>query len=238
MSSSMEIEIHPGGISVQDSDRRFRKVATPEGVTDLMFRNAVSAFDSAFRLNGTQPTVDEVHRFYPKITKATYAKIFLTEEFKLALTYRGINWEPSAGLSMEQSLAIMKMTDWSDRRSTKAKLGEMGIPFGRWQAWQKNPLFKELYSRQTSDNLVEAIPVAENALIAKAESSDVQAIKFLFEVTGRYNPAAQAVEDARTVVMAVLEAVIKHTDPKTREAILSEVRTTTATMSLVPKSSE
>lgn len=233
-----EIAVTDGGITIQDKDRRFLRVSTPPGFTDLAFRNAVTAFDNAYRMQGSFPTVDDVHRFFPRITKAAYSRLFLTDEFKQAISYRGYDWDVDNGLSIEQSMALMKITDWTDRRSIKVKLSEMGIPFARWQAWNKNPLFKEMYRRQSENNLDEAIPVATNALISKAESEDIQAIKFIFEVTGRYNPAAQAVEDARTVVMAVLEAVIKHTDPKTREAILSEVRSTTATISLVPQSSE
>lgn len=228
----------PEEISVRPRDKRYLQPKTPDGFTDLAFRNAIVAFDNAYKLHGSLPTVDEVHRFFPKLTKTTYSQLFLTDEFKLALLYRGIDWEPENGLSMEQSMVLTKMSDWSDRRSIKVKLNEMGVPFTRWQAWLKNPLFKALYGRLSDDNLVAAIPMAQNALISKAESEDVQAIKFLFEVTGRYNPAAQAVEDARTVVMAVLEAVIKHTDPKTREAILSEVKSITTTMSLVPQTAE
>jgi hypothetical protein len=46
----------------------------------------------------------------------------------------------------------------------------------------------------------------------------------VFAMTGEWNPQQQHLEDARTIVLKVVEAIIRHVkDVKTREAILSDV---------------
>lgn len=225
-----------GAIKVRQKDGRFRRVSTPNGVTDELFRNAVAAFDTAYRLNGVVPDVNECHRIWPKITKAVYASLFLTAEFKAALAYRGVDWEPeTAGISTEQSYAITALSNPTDRRSQGVKLRELGVSPTKWQAWMRQPLFAEVFRRRAESNLSDAIPIAINALIGNAESGDNQAIKLLFEMTGRYNPTQVALDDARTVVMAMVEAVVKHTSPEVRELILADVQAAQLVVSAVPK---
>jgi hypothetical protein len=214
-----------GGIQVLEPDGRYRPVSTPLGFTDFAFRNAVAAFDTAYRMLGRTPTVKEVQKFWPRIPTATYSAHYLTPEFKQALEYRGIEWEPESGLSLEQSMALLKLTDPTDRRTTNVKLKELGIPMARFQAWMKQKLFAESYRARSEDNLKDAIPMALNRLIGNAEAGDQKALEKILEMTGRWNPNERQVEDARTVVLKVIESVIKRvTDPEVRRAILGDVQ--------------
>lgn len=214
-----------GGIRVRKTDGAFRRVETPAGFTDYIFRNAVSAFDTAFRFQGTLPTVDDVHKFFPRISAKTYAQLFLTEEFKQALAYRGIEWEIDNGLSIEMSTALLMLLDPTDRRPTGVKLKELGVPYARFQNWMRNPLFKQSYLQRTEENLKDAVPMALNKLIGNADAGDNHAIDKVLEITGRWNPAQQQLEDAKTVVVRVVEAVIKHVqDPAVRKAIMEDVQ--------------
>lgn len=211
-------------ILVKDPDGRFQPVQPPEGFTPLAFRNAVAAYDTAYRTTGKQPTVDEVHLVWPKIPKITYSMLFLDENFQKALRYRGIEFNPESGLTIEQSMALLKLTDPTDRRMTSTKLKDLGIPMARYQAWMKQPLFIGSYKTQSEAGLKEAIPMVLTKLVGNAESGDQRAIEKVLEVTGRWNPAAQQVDDARTVVLAIVESVIKHVqDSDIRQAIMTDV---------------
>lgn len=212
------------GIAVRDARGGFQPIQTPDGFTTLAFRNAVAATYTAFMTLGKLPSVTEVYKIWPKIPVKTYSALFLTEEFKQALQYRGVEWDSDSGLSMEQSMAIIKMSDPYDRRSIGVKLREMGIPPARWHAWQKHPLFAAAYKARAEDVLSEAVNPTLIQLAGAASSGDLQASKLLLEITGRWNPSQQQTEDARIVVMTVIEAVIAEVaDPEVRKAILSKV---------------
>lgn len=224
-------------IRVRDKDGRFQPVKTPPGFTDLAFRNAVAAFDSAYRVQGRMPTVDQVHVIWPKVPKKTYAALFMTEEFQQALRYRGIEWDIDSGLSMEQSMAILKLSDPFDRRSVSVKLKELGIPMPRYQAWMKQPLFYEARNQTSLNAYREALPDLRNRLISEAESGKMQAIEMVFAITGEWDPNQKQLEDAKTVVMALVEAVISHVkDPDTRKAIFADVQGYASTMTVVSQS--
>lgn len=215
----------PGGIRVRDGKDTYHRVNAPEGFTEYMFRNTVAAFDSAYRLSGKLPSVSEVHKFWPSIPVKTISALFLTDEFKQALAVRGINWDPDSGLSLEQNMLLLKLTDFTDRRSLGVKLRELKIPMARYQAWLKQPLFKESYRKRSEDNLKDAVPLALNRLIGNADAGDQKAIEKVLEITGRYNPAQMQLEDAKTVVLAVIESVIRHvTDPNVRREIMNDVQ--------------
>lgn len=219
-----EIVAFSGGISVREPDGRFQPVKTPSGFTDSAFRNAVAAADLAYRTNGQLPSVDDCYRVWPRIPKKTYAALFLSEEFKQALRYRGVEWDSNAGLSLEQGMALLKLTDPSDRRTTGVKLKELGIPMPKYEAWMRQPLFAESYAKRTEALFAGAVPMALNKIVANAEMGDMRAIELILNITGRWNPSAQSVEDARAVVMKVIEAVIKHVpDSSVRAAIMADV---------------
>lgn len=222
------------GISVKGPDGSFQQVPTPEGFTAAGFRNAVAAFDAAYRLQGSLPNVDQVHQFWPKLPKESYATLFLTEEFKDALRYRGVEWDIDSGLSTEQTYVLLALTNWTDRRSTAIKLKELGVPISRHQAWMKQPLYAASYRQRTEDAFADAVPMALQRLMGNAEAGDFQSIKLILEATGRWNPSATAVDDARAVVLAAVEAIVKHVpDPEVRKAILSEISLTAGTLGAV-----
>lgn len=226
-----DFEALSGKITVRNVDGRFRPIATPAGFTDTGFRNAVAAFDTAYRTLGRLPSVEEVHTVFPKLPIITYATLFSTPEFKQALEYRGVQWTNDIGLSMEQSMALLKLCDPTDFRTTSVKLKELGVPMARYQAWMLNPLFLHSYKERSERGLKEAVPMVLQKLIGRAEASDQRAIEKVLEITGRWNPQAQQVEDARTVVLKVIEAVIKHvTDPEVRKAIMADVALTAGTL--------
>lgn len=217
-------ESYPGGIRVREQDGRFRPVKTPEGFTDYAFRSAVAAFDTCFRTLGKIPSVTEVHQYWPRIPVKTYSALFLTPQFKEALSYRGIEWADDTGLSIEQSMLLLMLTDPTDRRTTKAKCKDLNIPYSRYQAWMQHPLFKQSYFQRSEAMFKDSVPMVLNRLVGNAEAGDDRAIGRILEMTGRWNPQAQQVQDARQVVMTVIQSVILNVkDPAVRQAILNDV---------------
>ena len=172
-----------------------------------------------------------MHKMHSAIDVTTYSGIVLTDEFKKALSYRGIEWDMDAGLTLEQQSVILKLQDFTDRRSLGSKLKELGVPMARYQAWLKHPLFRQAINNNAEMVLQEAIAPALTQLAGKAAAGEDRAIDKVLEISGRWNPNAQAAEDAKVVVMTLLEAIIKHVpDPDTRKAIMSEVSLAAGTL--------
>ena len=219
-----EFEQFEGGVAVHLPDGSTKNIATPEGFTDTAFRGTLAAFHTAYLRNGHIPSVDDIHKLWPKLSKKIISGILGTLEFREALHHRGIQWDAKDGLSMEQQTVLLKLADPFDRRGLASKLKDLGVPMPRFQAWLKQPLYKELYNQHTKANYEEALPAIRQRLIGNAEAGDQRAIELVFAMTGEWNPQQQHLEDARTIVLKVVEAIIKHVkDVKTREAILSDV---------------
>lgn len=213
-----------GGIAVRDPKKGFQPVNTPAGYTDLQFRNAVAGTYTFYRQNGKLPTATELAAMNGSTTARDYSGIMLSDEFKIALSYRGIEWDENAGLSLEQQSVILMLQDFTDRRSLGVRLKEIGVPMARYQAWLKHPLFRKAVNENAEMAIQEAVAPALTALAGKAAAGEDRAIEKVLEISGRWNPNAQSVEDARTVVMALVEAVIKHVkDPDVKKAIMDEV---------------
>lgn len=229
-----ELEQYEGGVAIHLPDGDIAHIATPKGYTDHAFRSTLAAFDTAYRKNGKIPSVDDIHELWPKLPKKTIAGLLGTLEFRTALSSRGINWDPKDGLTMEQQTVLLKLADPFDRRGLAAKLKEFGVPMARFQGWLKQPLFKDLYDNQTRANYEEALPAIRQRLIGNAEAGDQRAIELVFAMTGEWNPQQQHLEDARTIILKVVEAIITHVkDKATREAILSDVSMYAGTMASI-----
>jgi hypothetical protein len=219
-----EFEQFEGGVAVQAPDGKTLHIPTPEGYTDTAFRGTLAAFHTAYLRNGHIPSVDDIHQLWPKLSKKIISGIISTLEFRRALVHRGIQWDPKDGLSMEQQTVLLKLSDPFDRRGLASKLKDLGVPMPRFQAWLKQPLFMSLYNQHTKANYEEALPAIRQRLVGNAEAGDQRAIEMVFAMTGEWNPQQQHLEDARTIVLKVVEAIIRHVkDVKTREAILSDV---------------
>lgn len=220
-----------GAVLVRDQRQGFRPVKTPDCVTDEEFRNAVAAAYTIYRLEGRLPSAEDLYKMHPKILLRKYSELMLTEAWETALRYRGIEWDEEAGLNLEQQHVLLKLQDYTDRRSLGVKLRELGVPMPRFQAWLKQPLFAQYYREIGEHALQEAVAPALSALAGKAAAGEDRAIEKVLEISGRWNPNAMAVENARVVVTAMVEAVVKHVkDPEVRQAIMSEVSLAAGTM--------
>lgn len=225
-------ELEDGDVAVIAEDGRVKRSPVPVGVDPLTFRDILAAVDVLYRRNGIFPDVEEVFKSWPRITKRTYSQVYAMSEFKQALDARGISMEPSLGLTAEQSTAILLLAN-PDGRALTTKLKQLGISQAKYHAWMRQPLFAEAVRERSEQNIGDAIPVALNQLIANADKGDQRAVMDLLEVTGRYNPKQIEVQNARQVVLTMVEAVLKHVSSKEEKtAILGELENAMTTMAI------
>jgi hypothetical protein len=228
---SADIQEYDKGVSLKSTDGTYQIIPTPNGYTTAVFRAVVAATDTAFRMRGKKPSFDDIRKVLPKVPVKTLALLTNTPEFREAMSYRGIDWEENEGLTTEQQMVLLKLSDPFDKRSLTAKLKDMGIPMPKFQNWQKNPLFSEVLEAQSVAMYKDALPAIRSRLVSEAESGKQWAAEMVLAKTGEWNPRQAELENAQQVVLAMVEAIVKHVaDPNIRAAIAADVGLSASTM--------
>ena len=112
-------------------DGRVRRSPVPDGFSPQMFRHIVAGVDLLYRKTSKVPTQEELLASWGDFDRRTVQAAWATPEFKEALSLRGIEFDAKVGLTAEQLYAIQILQDPTDRRTTKARLEQVGIPIGR-----------------------------------------------------------------------------------------------------------
>lgn len=215
-------------------DGRVRRSPVPDGFSPAMFRHLIAAVDLLYRRNGAIPTINDVMTLWPEFEKATISRAWATEEFKVALSYRGIELDIRQGLTAEQLYAIQLLSDPSDRRTNKARLETVGIPIGKYRAWMRNPVFHRALAEASEQNLGDGVSTALNRLLAAADAGEAWAVNKVLEISGRWDPAQKEQQNARTVVMLMMEVLqTKVKDKELLKEILDEVRSRQTSLTIV-----
>lgn len=206
-------------------DGRVKSVSIPRGVKPEIFKEALVVVTTLYNRNGVFPTTQEARSFRRSILKSTWDKIYSTPEFKEALEIRGISMDPLDGLTPQQMLAIEILANPVDRRNTETRMKAIGVSMSTYRSWMRNKLFAELVREKSEQNLGDSVSVAMNRLVANAEAGDQRAIEKVLEISGRYNPAQIEQANARQVILAVVEIVLRHvTDPDMKKAIVEDLQ--------------
>lgn len=213
-----------GAVRVQGKPGVYRSISVPVGFREDTFRDALACVYSLWMRDGRFPTVEECARYFPAIPTSTYGGLFETPEFKEALEYRGVAFDPKMGLTAQQLNVLLALDDPSDRRSIGAKLAALGVPMARYKAWLKNPNFTAERDRQTKENWDAMLPELRNTVMSEALAGNTKMMELWLAKTGEYNPANEATQDAMQIVQVVVDAVVSRVkDVEVRRAILADV---------------
>lgn len=184
-------------------------------------RNLLSYCEAQWYLHGKLPTPKALCDKY-KLKPSTLNEWLKTEEFKLNFEARGIPTIHANELTAEQITVINTMLSLSDTRSERKKLSDMGIQARTWEGWKRDPVVME-YMREVSERLLaDAIPDAHLALVDKVRAGDMSALKFYYEMSGRYTGQNNGV-DPKALLGKVLDIISKHvTDPEVLQSIATD----------------
>lgn len=152
----------------------------------------------------------------------TITTTLASPEFKRALSLRGVV-PATSGLTTEQDYVIQKLCDPSDGKTLMQKLKQLGIPYSKYTAWMKQPVFKAVVESHTH-NLMQDNNASLVQLAKKAGEGDLAAIKYLHELNGTFDPNRQTVIDAMSMVSMVIEIITKHVkDPVALSGISEDI---------------
>ncbi len=160
--------------------------------------------EDVYNLWPTDPAIRHKAGERPSITAIQQYKV--TEHFKSGMAERGIEVGDTESLTQEQIACISLLTNLGDRRSFGSKLKALGIKEPKYRGWLKQKTFNDAIRSIAGRGLEEAIPLAEVALSQGAADGDLNKIKFLMEVTGRYNPNQQQAIDAQALISVMIDA--------------------------------
>jgi len=135
------------------------------------------------------------------------------------------------GLSPKQQLVANTVLDTFDRRSTAAKLKALGVDTQVYQLWLRDNRFQR-YMREESARRLELSEIEANtSLIHRATSGDTQALKFFYELTGKFNANDQALgqtlKNMEVVVQVLLELISKYLEPSDVLLLVTELEART-----------
>jgi hypothetical protein len=186
-----------------------------------------------YNSKGLYPTPKQAHPYFPGVPLPTYGRVMATAEFADACEKRGIQMDRENGLTEQQAFALTVLSDFTDKRSTSKRLADIGVPLAQFRAWMRQPLFSKLYHERAEQNVADVVPTALTRLVGNIEDGDQRAIEFGLKMTGRYDPAAIEVANARAVVVAIMELVMQFADEDAQKKILAGVESKIHTLSIL-----
>ena len=146
----------------------------------------VALVEHEWNLHSQVPKAEWIANFF-NTTVAEVQSTLQSPSCQQRMIKRGIPVESHNFLTAEQIAAANLMLDYSDQRSQAAKLKAANINSQTWNGWLADPLFNR-YLRSRAESLLDQVGVAEahTALLKQTTKGNIQAIKLLYEVTGRH----------------------------------------------------
>lgn len=183
----------------------------------------VAIIEHEWNLHSYIPRPEWLAQFF-KCDVADVTAALARPETKERLKRRGITTEREAFLTAEQIAAANLMLDYTDQRSQSAKLKAAGINSQTWQGWLADPVFNN-YVRSRAENLLDQVGVAEahSAMLKQVTRGNIQAIKLLYEVTGRHRDSTSLnVEYFINRVVEIIQTHVK--EPAVLEGIAADFK--------------
>ena len=193
------------------------------------FRNDEEKFITAIEQHwnefGQVPTGEKLILLKAVKDQEDYNRLIDSDFVIKALNILGIKLDKDLEiLTPKQLAAAQVMFDFHDGRSDIKKLRDLGINSQTWDNWLKDPSFQN-YLRSKTDNLFgDNTHEVDRALFLKARSGNIEAIKLINAMMGRYQtveaPKIGAVE-AHVFIMKLFEVLQQHliSEPEKLRAI-------------------
>ena len=184
--------------------------------------------EQIFWEEGSLPT-DEVIAQNLGYEKVVIASVRKRDNFKAALKKRGIEADMvdlpvgSRALNPMQIGLANIILNTHDKRTMREKLKTVNVSMQQFQAWLRQPAFRQYLQKRTEAMFEGADTIAYQNLIDAVSAGDLSAIKLFFEMRGIYNPKVQVSINVEAVIVNVVEIVSKYVTPETLHLIAGEL---------------
>ena len=168
------------------------------------------------QLNGTLPSAALANEEFG-LPVGTYNSLINKDNVVEALKDQGVVFErfgddwTAKSLTPEQLVVANTLLDLTDTRTNKKKLQDLGVRTQTYNAWLKDPVFKE-YLRKRAEQLIgDNQHEVDLALLDQVRSGHLKAIEYYNEFTGRFvrssssNPGVNF--DFQGIIVSILEII-------------------------------
>lgn len=197
----------------------------PEHLATISEEDLLNYYTTTYQGSGILPTVAAVALALNANPVAIQA-IVESNSFRVkAVGSRGLPIPKKSLLSPEQFRAVAIITDPTIGGGLGSRLRMAGITYAKYNNWMLQTEFKEAVNTLAEKILSNSLADVNMGLVGAAAKGDVAAIKFYYEVTGRYNPNDQKVLDVLSVLNSVIEILQEEIrDPATLQAIATKMQ--------------
>lgn len=175
-------------------------------------------------LEGKVPTSQIIHDRF-ELFEGEYESFTRHPLVAKSMKHRGITFPAAEDvLSPEQMSAIAAMLDYTDRRSDEKKLRDVGITTRQWTTWMLDDTFSDYLRERSERMLLNSQHEAHKGLLKGVRNGNVASVKYMNEMTGRYNPEADNNVNIRALLMGMIEILQKYIqDPIVLHGIATEM---------------
>lgn len=172
-------------------------------------KDLINFYEQEWFLRTRIPTVEEVAKEL-KLSQVTINYYLQRRPVIKALEQRGINFRQHTQeeLTATQVAAAIVVCNPVDDRSMFDKLDQLGINVNQYNAWLRDPQFKNLVANLADQNLANIRPAAITELTKKINQGDWQAIRYYLDATGEFvnNDAPQSEQ----LIKMMIEVIQRH----------------------------
>jgi hypothetical protein len=144
----------------------------------------------------------------PRPSAEAIRRYFGTDEYRRNMDKRGVNIDPAdAGLTAEQIAVLSYLADTSITKGFGTRLKDLGVDNATYKAWLRQKPFSDAIRNLAGNALNDSIPIAEVQLAAQAQAGSLPAIKFMMQVTGRYDPIRQEAVDTQALIAVIVDVM-------------------------------
>jgi hypothetical protein len=198
-------------------------ILNKELVPSITKQDALDYYYLHWNTRGVLPNVADVALQFD-VNPVVVQNLVNSDSFRRSLIVRGVPLSKKSVLSSEQLKCIAIVTDPTRKGGLKSRLREAGIPYPTYQSWMVQPEFRDSVNKLAERILENSFADVNTGLVEAATKGDVAAVKFYYELTGRYDPANKQVMDVMSVLAQVVEIIQRHvSDPKILESMANEL---------------
>lgn len=185
------------------------------------YRKIIAYCEQKWFLGGVLPTPETLASTFHLSQREI--KRFLDDELvQQSFDGRGIPVIQGRDLTPTQLLVLNAIINPSETRSERKILQDTGITAATMAGWRRDPRVQEYMLQRTEQLLGASIPDAHMALVDKVRAGDMSALKFYYEITGRYT-GQNAGMDPRALLEQVFGIIARYVkDPQVLMGISTE----------------
>lgn len=187
-------------------------------------KSLINFYELQWALRSHVPTVEECSQ-HLNLKHVEINYMLTRKPVVSALEKRGIPWRQHSqvDLTPTQVAVAITMMNFADKRSNSDKLDQMGVNPTQYQAWLKDPAFKNLVDNLADQNLNNIRPTAIGELTKKINEGDWNAIRYYLDATGEF--AGDAAPGSEQLIRMIIEIIQRHVkDTQVIMAIAADIK--------------